>query len=182
MSPLLPGAWARAEGVVGVVAAVDADGVAVFSPVDRRVARVPAEAVELLPAGGVTAEVTLTLPLPHGLSEAELRRWLAALIDPVLRERAAEALRAAGLDTATAEPSADVVLREADAGGIVCVAGHRSAMTASPAAPGPDAELPAGAGVAAAESSPGAAVPCPECGRAAYPPPRRSDDQLRTGR
>ncbi|MDP8977643.1 MAG: hypothetical protein M3N17_03535, partial [Actinomycetota bacterium] len=94
------GTWVRVRGseLVGLVVAVEAEGVTVFSPGDRRMARVDPDAAERVPAGAVSVSLSAELPLAHGLDEATLRRWLAVLADQVLRGRAAEVLRERGLD------------------------------------------------------------------------------------
>lgn len=140
------GSWVRAEGVVGVVAAVAAGTVTVFAPGPRRSVVAAADAVEVVPAGAVTIRSTVTLPVPHGLDEPDLRRWVAALLDPVLRERAATALSDAGLDQGSAEAEVDVEVIAPSGDALVCLAGHRSSG-AQPRA-------------------------CPACGRPAVPPLR----------
>lgn len=142
------GGWARAEGVVGLVAAIDADEVAIFDPAARRVIRVTPEQVEAIPAGAVTVTATVDLPLPHGLAEDDLRRWVAALLDPMIRERAVEALADAELDVAAALPAVALAFGPAAGEECLCLAGHHS-PTAQPGTP----QL------------------CPTCGRMAVPRP-----------
>lgn len=100
------GTWVRTGGFVGIVSKVeqsttgDADTLVVFNPGDRQMVRAQTGAVQPVPTGMVRVTVAHDLELPHGLSEATLSRWLGALIDPVLRERALESLAEAGLDDA----------------------------------------------------------------------------------
>lgn len=158
-APLLPGTWARSGAFVGVVAAQDDDGVALFDPAQRQLLRAPAAEVEAVPAGAVTVTVTLDVPLAHGLAEDDLRRWVATLVDGLLRERAGDALRDAGLDDGAALPPVAVEVRAAEGDEARCLAGHRT--------PSPD----------------GAPRACPVCGRQAVPPPRArpGDDLLGLG-
>lgn len=143
------GAWARAGSFVGlVVAAPPGDHVTLFDPAERQSTRVASGSVERLPAGAVTVRLTIDLPLPHGLGEDALRRWGAVLIDPMLRERAREALNEAGLDPGPALPPVHVELVPAADTGHLCVAGHRT-----PAVDDAD-------------------VTCGTCGRAAVGQPR----------
>ncbi|WP_370324288.1 hypothetical protein [Euzebya sp.] len=112
------GRWVRASGFVGKVAAVDDDGTLVlFNPGDRQVLRATPGTVQPLPTGTVRVTVTLDVEVPHGLAEESLRRWTAALIDPVLRSKGRESLEEAGFDTGAfdAEPTVDV--RELETGG-----------------------------------------------------------------
>lgn len=141
------GSWARSGDLVGLVAAVDADEVAVFDPAERQVVRVPRGELLPVPAGAVTITVAVDLPLAHGLGEDAVRRWTASLVDGVLRERATAALSAAGLDPGAALPEARVEVSASMTDGAVCLAGHRS--------PAPD----------------GAAVACATCGRDAVARP-----------
>jgi hypothetical protein len=141
------GAWARAGGLVGIVAAVNESEVALFQPGDRQLVRVSPDQAEAVPAGAVTVTVTVDLPLAHGLAEDTVRRWLATLADPVLRERAAAVLRDAGLDAGATLPAPRVDVRAAEAGGAVCLCGAR--------VPAP----------------PGTALACPACGRQAVSAP-----------
>jgi hypothetical protein len=141
------GAWARSGGLVGVVAAVDDDGVALFDPGARQLARVPLSEVEPVPAGAVTVTVTVDLPVPHGIDEASLRRWVGSLTDLDLRDRAAAALREQGLDPGVALPDARIAVRAVEGTAAVCLCGAR---------------VPAPAG---------AALACPSCGREAVGAP-----------
>lgn len=138
------GSWARAGALVGIVAAVDGE-IAVFDPGARQVTRVPLDDVTPLPAGAVRVTLTVDLPLPHGLDESDLRRWVAALADDVLRERALAALAEAGLDEGAALPGVSLSVAPLD--GALCLAGHR---VPSPA---------------------GASLACPSCGREAVGAP-----------
>lgn len=98
------GTWVRAGGFVGIVSKVEqgpdgqSDTLVVFNPGDRQMIRATPGAVQALPTGRVRVAVQHEVDVPHGLSEEALTRWLAALIDPVLRERARERLAEAGLD------------------------------------------------------------------------------------
>lgn len=141
-----PGSWARAAGFVGLVAASDGDDVTLFDPGARRQQQVPLAQAHAVPAAAVRVTLTVDLPLPHGLDEASLRRWVALLADPVLRERAAEAMTAAGLDDGAARPEVAMDARALDDGLARCLCG---------------ATTPAAAG---------APVTCGVCGRRAAPP------------
>ncbi|CAN5855400.1 hypothetical protein BH24ACT15_BH24ACT15_18010 [soil metagenome] len=98
------GTWVRAGGFVGIVSKIEPgpDGepetLVVFNHGDRQIIRATLGAVQALPTGRVRVAVRHEVDVPHGLSEEALSRWLAALIDPVLRERARESLEEAGLD------------------------------------------------------------------------------------
>lgn len=141
------GAWARADTLVGVVARIDGDTVTVFDPGARRRHDGSADGVRPVPAASVRVTVTVDLPLAHGLDETALRRWTAMLLDPVLRERATEALAAEGLDPGIALPIPQVAATALRDGLARCLCG-----TTTPAAPG--ATPP----------------PCPSCGRQPAPP------------
>lgn len=141
------GTWARAGDLVGVVAAADADEVTLFNPGDRQMARLPAAEVTPLPAGRVRVEVAVELPIPHGLPEVSLRRWVAALLDPVVRDRARAAVGEAGLDDAPLAPEPRLVVTRPEGSGAVCWRGHKL--------PAPD----------------GATVECPSCGGPAFARP-----------
>lgn len=153
------GAWARSEAFVGLVAAVDDDEVTLLDPGNRQVARAARAAVQLVPAGAVTISVSVDVPLAHGLDEADLRRWVAALTDEVLRTRMRDALTEGGLDIGAALPLPRVDVRAVETGGAVCVCGART-----PAADG-------------------AAVACAVCGRLAVarPPSQAAGDVLGLG-
>ncbi|HEX6256879.1 MAG TPA: hypothetical protein VFZ70_13820 [Euzebyales bacterium] len=125
------GAWVRSGPVVGVVARNEGDEVTVFDPGDRRRQDAATATVSPVPSTAVRVTVTVDLPLAHGLDEADLRRWVAMLVDPVLRERAAAALREAGLDDGVTLPAADVVASVLRDGLARCLCG-----TTSPARPG----------------------------------------------
>jgi hypothetical protein len=146
------GSWARARDLIGLVARVEDGEVTLFHPGERRQVTVPAEEAEPVPAGAVTVTVSVDLPVPHGLGEAELRRWVSSLTDDAVRERAHAALADAGLDVGAALPGSELSIRSSDAGGAVCLCGVRT------------------------PASPGAAVPCPTCGREAVGPPLRPGD------
>lgn len=139
--------------MTGLVAAVEGERVTVFDPGARRQVTVAGAEVTPLPAGAVTVTVTVDLPLAHGLDEDELRRWVASLLDPVVRERAAEALLVAGLDQGAALPPVRLDVLAAQTSGAICLCGART-----PAASG-------------------AAVACMACGRQAVarPQPARGD-------
>lgn len=150
MAELLIGSWARAGNLVGLVAAVDGGRVTLFNPGDRQAATVEATAVQPLPAGTIRVAVDVDLPVPHGLEEDALARWVAALTDPVLRERGAAAAREAGLDEGPFLPTVRTQVTRSPQPGALCLAGHR--------VPAPD----------------GAVVVCPACGRSA--PARPTSD------
>lgn len=150
MAELLIGSWARAGAFVGLVAAVAGDQVTLFNPGDRQATKVAAATAEPLPAGTIRVEVAVDLPVPHGLPEESLARWLAALADPVLRERGAAVARDGGLDDGAFLPEPRTRLTRPPQPGALCLAGHR--------VPAPD----------------GATVVCPTCGRSA--PARPTSD------
>lgn len=105
------GSWARADGVVGIVSKVDPDGtVTVFNPGDRQMIVVPTAKCQPLPTGTVEARITVRLDVPHGLAEESMTRWVAALVDPVLRANARAALEEQGMDVGAfaIEPSVEV--------------------------------------------------------------------------
>jgi hypothetical protein len=141
------GAWARSQGMTGLVAALADGEITLFDPAERRMAKVPASEVEAAPAGAVTVAVTVDVPLAHGVDEAAVRRWVATLTDEVLRERARSALAEAGLDEGAALPSARIDVAAMTTSGAVCLCGAR--------VPAP----------------PGSTLPCPSCGRQAIAPP-----------
>lgn len=141
------GSWARSGGLVGLVAAVTDDEITLFDPGERHMAAVPRDQVESVPAGAVTVTVTADLPVPHGVDEASLRRWIAALTDLDLRDRSATALRDAGLDAGAALPDARVSVRALEGTVAVCLCG---------------AKVPAPTG---------ARIACPNCDREAVGPP-----------
>ena len=144
------GAWARAQGLVGLVAALNGDDVTLFQPGDRQRATVPRSQVELVPAGAVTVTLRVDLPLPHGIGDDTVRRWVASLADPVVRARAASALEEAGLDAGAALPTVIDEVGPASTSGAVCLCGART-----PAAPG-------------------TMIPCAQCGRQAASAPESS--------
>lgn len=152
------GAWGRADGVVGVVARRDDDRVTLFDPARRRQHTAPAATIEPVPSAAVRVTCTVDLPLPHGASEDDVRRWVAMLTDPVLRERAGAALADAGLDTGVAEPAVEVSAVALRDGRARCLCG------ASVASDGVDPHDP-----------PRAVPPCPRCGRQPAPPVTGSD-------
>lgn len=141
------GGWARAGAVVGVVARIDGDTVTVFDPGGRRRHDASADDVRAVPAASVRVTVTVDLPLPHGLDETALRRWTAMLLDPVLRERAAEALEGDGLDPGVALPTPQVAATALRDGLARCLCG--TTVPADPATTPPA---------------------CPSCGRQPAPP------------
>jgi hypothetical protein len=105
------GRWVRASGFVGIVSAVEDDGtVVVFNPGDRQMLRATPGTLQPLPTGTVEVRVGVQVQVPHGLSEEALRRWVAAMLDPVLRERARDSLTDQGLDPAAVmlEPTWEV--------------------------------------------------------------------------
>ena len=122
---LILGSWARAGTFVGLVVAADGDNVTLFDPGERHRTDVPRTDVEPLPAGGVTVRVSVDLPLPHGVDETTVRRWVASLTDLTLRERAYAALAEAGLDEGAALPDARITVDPIDHG-TVCLCGART--------------------------------------------------------
>lgn len=149
--PLALGAWARAGDLTGVVAAADADTVTLFDPGRRRMARVPHAEAVAVETGAVTVSLRVDLPLPHGLGEDALARWVASLADPAIRERARDALAEEGLDEGALLPEVRLDVEPAATSGAVCLCGART--------PAPD----------------GTHVVCRSCGReAAARPPRSS--------
>ena len=140
------GSWARAGAFVGLVANVDGAQVTLLDPGARRQQQIPLAQAHAVPAAAVQVTLTVDLPLPHGLSEASLRRWVALLADPVLRERAAAAMAEAGLDDGAAQPEVALDARARSDGSARCLCG---------------ATTPADAGVP---------VTCGVCGRQAAPP------------
>ncbi|HVL99301.1 MAG TPA: hypothetical protein VM324_08420 [Egibacteraceae bacterium] len=148
--PLL-GSWARASDVTGVVAALATDTVTLFDPGNRRMAEVSRADLTPLEAGAVTVAVHVDLPVPHGLSQEALLRWVASLADTVVRQRAREALTDAGLDDAVTLPDVRLDVQASTTGGALCLCGART--------PTPD----------------GTSAVCGACGRQAVAPPARSD-------
>jgi len=146
-TPVRMGAWARAGALVGLVAASRDGQVTLFDPAARQMTRVPEAEVTLVPAGAVRVTLSVDLPLAHGLNEDDLRRWLASLTDPVLRERAYAALAEAGLDEGAALPVVRVDVATPESTGAICLCGART--------PAPD----------------GVAIACPACGRQAVSRP-----------
>lgn len=146
-APPRMGAWARAGALVGLVAATRDGEVTLFDPAARQVTRVPEADITLVPAGAVRVTVSIDLPLAHGLDEDDLRRWVACLTDPLLRERAYAALAEAGLDEGAALPDVRVDVRTPESAGAICLCGART--------PAPD----------------GVSIACPACGRQAVSRP-----------
>ena len=141
------GSWARAGSLIGIVVAVEEGLVTLFAPADRQVARVAVGASEALPVGAVTVTLAFDLPVPHGVGEEPLRRWLAMLTDPVLRETARSALEDQRLDAGATLPQVRVAVAPMAGAAALCLCGA--------ATPTPE----------------GLPVPCAECGRDAVPPP-----------
>lgn len=144
--PPPPGTWARAGDFVGLVASVDDDQVTLFDPGARRQQQVPFARAQTVPAAAVRVTLTVDLPLPHGLNETSLRRWVALLTDPVLRKRAAGVMAEAGLDDGAALPEVAMDALALSDGVARCLCG---------------ATTPTSAGVT---------VTCGACGRQAAPP------------
>jgi hypothetical protein len=140
------GSWARADDFVGLVARSDERHVTLVDPGGRQQREVPVDHVQAVPAAAVEVTLTVDLPLPHGLDETSLRRWVTMLADPVLRERAAEAMADAGLDAGSALPQVTLDAQARSDGQARCLCGETT-----PAAPG-------------------VAVACGACGRQAAPP------------
>lgn len=93
------GTWVKAGPLVGIVSKVEGDGtVVVFNPGDRQMVRATRGAVQVLPTGTVQVRFGIQLDVPHGLGEDSLKRWMAALIDPVLRTHAQATMIEHGLD------------------------------------------------------------------------------------
>jgi hypothetical protein len=141
------GSWARSGGLIGLVVAVTDDQVTLFDPAERHLAAVDRGEVESVPAGAVTVTATVDLPVPHGLDESAVRRWVASLTDLSLRDRAAAALAEQGVDPGAALPDVRVTVRALEGTAAVCLCG---------------AKIPAPAG---------ARLPCPACGREAVGAP-----------
>lgn len=137
------GGWATADGFVGLVTAVADGQVTLLDPGQRSRHTVTTDQVTRVPAAAVRVTVAVDLPIPHGLPEDSLRRWMAMLTDPVLRTRAAEAFAAAGLDDGAALPRPTMDVVATGDGMARCLCGH-----AVPAAVGET-------------------VGCPQCGRPA---------------
>jgi hypothetical protein len=140
------GSWARADGFTGLVVRTDELRVTLFDPGTRQQHQAARAQAQPVPAAAVRVTVTVDLPLPHGVDEEPLRRWVAVLTDPVLRERAAAAMSDAGLDPGAAQPEVTVDVQALSDGQARCLCG---------------ATTPAADGVA---------VPCSVCGRQAAPP------------
>ena len=93
------GTWVKAGPLVGIVSKIEDDGsVVVFNPGDRQMVRASPSALQVLPTGTVQVRVGLQIDVPHGLGEESLKRWVAALIDPVLRTHAQATMIEHGLD------------------------------------------------------------------------------------
>ena len=122
---LLLGGWARSGQFVGLVVAADGETVTLFDPGERQRLDAPRADVDALPAGGVTVTVRVDLPLPHGVDETTVRRWVASLTDLTLRERAYAALAEAALDEGAALPDARITVDPIDHG-TVCLCGART--------------------------------------------------------
>lgn len=144
------GSWARAGELTGVVAAADSDTVTLYDPGYRRMARIPRSEATPIEAGAVTVSLHVDLPVPHGLSEDALARWVATLADEDVRERARAALAEAGIDEGVALPTVRLDIRAASTSGAVCLCGART--------PAPH----------------GASLDCMKCGREAVAPPASS--------
>lgn len=140
------GAWARADGIIGVVARVADGRVTLFDPGQRRQHTVATDVLEHVPSAAVQVTTTVAVPLPHGLDETDLRRWVAMLTDPVLRDRARQALRDEQLDAGVTLPEVTVTATPLTDGALHCLCG---------------AATPLG------DSHAGA---CPRCGRQPTPP------------
>lgn len=138
------------------MARVDGERVTVFDPAQRRQHEVVAAAVTPVPAAAVRVTTSVDLPLPHGLDEHDLRRWVAMLTDPVLRERASAALAAADLDPGVSLPEVTVRTVALDDGASRCLCGATTVSTTT----------------APAVATPAA---CPACGRQVAPPVPPSD-------
>lgn len=144
------GAWARTGDFTGVVAAVDDETVTLFDPGDRRVAQASRTDVVAVDSAALTVSLRVDLPVPHGLSEKTLMRWLASLAEPGVRARARNALTESDIDEAVMLPDVRVDVEPVSTSGAVCLCGART--------PAPD----------------GADVACARCGRHAVTRPPRS--------
>lgn len=120
------GSWARARGFVGIVADADAESVTLFDPGARQLTEVPRHEAAVVPTGAVTVSVRMDVPIPHGLPEETLRRWLASLADDRLRRQAGSALRDAGIDEGAALPPVRFDAEAATTSGAVCLCGTRT--------------------------------------------------------
>lgn len=145
------GAWARAGELTGVVAASDDDTVTLYDPGNRRMAQVPHAETTPVEAGAVTVTLQVDVPIPHGLAEDALARWVASLADEAVAARARTALAEAGLDEGVTLPVVRLDVQAASTSGAVCLCGART--------PAPD----------------GASLACAACGREAVAPPARPD-------
>jgi hypothetical protein len=144
------GSWARSGQLVGLVVGVDEEEVTLFDPGERVQATVPLSDAEVVPAGAVTVTATVDLPLPHGVAEPALRRWVASLLDERLRERAHAVLTEAGVDPGAALPGVRIRVEPMAGTVAICLCG---------------AKVPAPIG---------AKLACPSCGREAVGPPMSS--------
>lgn len=107
------GTWVKAGTLVGIVSKVDDDGyLTVFNPGDRQMLRAHPTQVKELPTGTVEARIGLQVEVPHGLSTDSMKRWLAALIDPVIRTHAQATMIEHGLDDAPFRLEPTVVVTE----------------------------------------------------------------------
>lgn len=120
------GSWARARGFVGIVADADSESVTLFDPGARQLTEVPLHEAAVVPAGAVTVSVQMDVPIPHGLPEETLRRWLASLADDRLRRQAGAALRDAGIDEGAALPPVRFDAEAVSTSGAVCLCGART--------------------------------------------------------
>jgi hypothetical protein len=99
------GTWARSGTFTGLVAAIAEDGtVTLFNPGDRQVLRADPGTAAGLPAGRDPAVERLLL---EAVGDVQ-----AALVDPILRDRARDALAEGGLDPSAFAPTATVEVRE----------------------------------------------------------------------
>ena len=142
------GTWARAGELVGLVSHIDGDRVTVFSPGQRQQVTVPTAELTVIPASALTVTVAVDLPVPHGLGEDELRRWVSSLVDDSVRQRAYAALSEGELDVGPALPGTELSVRPSAQPGALCLCGQRTPAQA------------------------GEAVICTSCGRQAVSPPR----------
>lgn len=98
-----------------MVSKVDPDGtITIFNPGDRQMVKASPTAVQPLPTGTVDVRVALRMEVPHGLGEDSLKRWLAALIDPVIRTHAQATVIEQGLDDAPFRLDPTVLVTEVE--------------------------------------------------------------------
>lgn len=111
------GTWVKAGPLIGIVSKIEEDGsLVVFNPGDRQMMRATPGAVQALPTGMVQLRVAVQVEVPHGLGEDSLKRWMAALIDPVLRTHAQATMIEHGLDDRPFKLEPSIEVTEVDGG------------------------------------------------------------------